>query len=303
MKIQSAVPSILRQRFSGAGLSVASVQIEGEDGTVFAGDLDRLAGVGALVEQVETRFPIVGRDPFEDGLPGWFDGLECLDVEGRVGRWRDVDDALMLPPLHPSGCLRQSMSAPLPFPKSMEAKEELDLTLPCAPFLPCGQAVSLRSARQNERKCPRLSWWICSMGTGAGRRPRRGGWRARVPVGTCFGPPKIGARGFQTRTEPRRPQRPRKSGDGGGSRGQLRGNSPLAKSALQATVVAVQETAPMVKKFRNFAEAEAWEHEHYRSLTPQQRMHELFELIAAVAPDEAELDQRVPRVRRITEQE
>jgi hypothetical protein len=40
-----------RQRlFSGAALSVASVQIEDEDGIVFAADLDRLAGFGALVE-------------------------------------------------------------------------------------------------------------------------------------------------------------------------------------------------------------------------------------------------------------
>ena len=41
--------------FSGAVRSVASVGVEDEDGTVFAGDLDRLAGVGALVERVETR--------------------------------------------------------------------------------------------------------------------------------------------------------------------------------------------------------------------------------------------------------
>ena len=93
--------------FSGAVLSVASVGVEDEDGTVFAGDLDRLAGVGALVEQVETRFPIVGRDPFADGLPRWFKGLERVDVEWRI-RWRrDVDDA---------------------FPKSVEAKEEFDFT-------------------------------------------------------------------------------------------------------------------------------------------------------------------------------
>lgn len=77
----------------------------------------------------------------------------------------------------------------------------------------------------------------------------------------------------------------------------------MAKSADLATMDAVHETAPTARKFRSFAEAEAWEHEHYRSLTPQQRMHELFELIAAVSHDEAELDRRVPRVRRITEQE
>ena len=94
-------------------------------------------------------------------------------------------------------------------------------------------------------------------------------------------------------------QRPREAGDRGG----LSGNSPLVKSANHATMAAVQETAPTARRFRSFADAEAWEHEHYRSLTPQQRMRELFALIAAVAHDEAELDQRVPRVRRITEQE
>ena len=31
-----------------------------EDGTVFEGDIDRLAGLGALVEQVEARLRIVG---------------------------------------------------------------------------------------------------------------------------------------------------------------------------------------------------------------------------------------------------
>ena len=100
-------------------LSVAAVGIEDEDGTVFEGDLDRLAGFGALVEQVETRFPIVGRNPFADGLPRGFDGFERVDIEGRI-RWRwDVDDRLMSLPLHPSGCLRQSMSAPLGFRESL----------------------------------------------------------------------------------------------------------------------------------------------------------------------------------------
>lgn len=65
----------------------------------------------------------------------------------------------------------------------------------------------------------------------------------------------------------------------------------------------VQDTAPFVKKFRSFAEAEAWEDEHYRSLTPQQRMAELFALIATVTADETQLDERIPRIRRITEQE
>ena len=62
-----------RQRlFSGAALSVASVQIEDEDGTVFAGDLGRFVGVGALVEQLEVRLRIVVWDLNADGLPRWF---------------------------------------------------------------------------------------------------------------------------------------------------------------------------------------------------------------------------------------
>ncbi len=125
--IRSALPSIFWQRvFVGAALSVASVGIEDEDGAVFAGDLDRLGGVWALVEQVAVWLRIVVGNPFADGLPRRLDGLEGLDVEGRVRWWRDVDDALMSLPLHPSGCLRQSMSAPLPFPKSVQAEEEFD---------------------------------------------------------------------------------------------------------------------------------------------------------------------------------
>lgn len=68
-----------RQRlFSGAALSVASVQIEDEDGTVFAADLDRLAGFGALVEQVEARFRIVVGNPFADGLTRWPPGFHIV---------------------------------------------------------------------------------------------------------------------------------------------------------------------------------------------------------------------------------
>ena len=90
---------------SGAVLSVASVGIEDEDGTVFAGDLDRLAGFGALVEQVAAWLRIVVGDPLADGLPRRFDGLERVDVEGRVGWRREVEDAL---------------------PEVVEAEEELD---------------------------------------------------------------------------------------------------------------------------------------------------------------------------------
>ena len=64
--------------FSGAVRSVASVGIEDEDGTVFAGDLDRLARVGALVEQVGAWLRIVVGNPFANGLPRRFDGLEGL---------------------------------------------------------------------------------------------------------------------------------------------------------------------------------------------------------------------------------
>jgi hypothetical protein len=50
-----------RQRlFSGAEIPVASVAVENEDVAVFAEDLDRLAGVGALVEQVAAWLRIVG---------------------------------------------------------------------------------------------------------------------------------------------------------------------------------------------------------------------------------------------------
>jgi hypothetical protein len=84
MVVRSALPSIfLAAAFSGAAISVASVEIEDECVSVFEGDLDRLAGVGALVEQVEARFPFVGRNPFSDGLPRWLDGLERVDVAGR----------------------------------------------------------------------------------------------------------------------------------------------------------------------------------------------------------------------------
>ena len=49
---QALFLEILAAVFSGAALSVVSVGIEDEDGAVFAADLDRLARVGALVEQV-----------------------------------------------------------------------------------------------------------------------------------------------------------------------------------------------------------------------------------------------------------
>ena len=82
-----------------------SIAIGNDCVTVFEGDLERLAGFGALVEQVEAWFPFVGRNPFADGLPRWLDSFEGLNVE-RWGRWwRDVDD---------------------PFPKNVEPEEEFD---------------------------------------------------------------------------------------------------------------------------------------------------------------------------------
>jgi len=74
----------------GARCPSRSVMIEDKDGTVFEGDVNRLGGLNALLEQVEGWFPFVGWNPFADGLPWW---LEGLDVERRLGRWRDVDDA------------------------------------------------------------------------------------------------------------------------------------------------------------------------------------------------------------------
>jgi hypothetical protein len=84
MAVRSASPSIFSAAFfSRAVLSVASVGIEDEDGTVFAEDLDCLGG-GALVEQAKTRFPFVGRNPVADGLPGGRKGGGCRREAGGV---------------------------------------------------------------------------------------------------------------------------------------------------------------------------------------------------------------------------
>ena len=47
-------------------MSVASIAVEDEDGAVFAGDLDRLAGFGALVEQVELLLRVIVWNPLAD---------------------------------------------------------------------------------------------------------------------------------------------------------------------------------------------------------------------------------------------
>ncbi len=53
----------------------------------------------------------------------------------------------------------------------------------------------------------------------------------------------------------------------------------------------------MAKKFHSFAEAEQADKEYYHSLTPQQRLSILFELIRQKYPDYA--SSRLERVYRI----
>ncbi len=141
--------------FSRGALSVVSVGIENEDGAVFAADLDRLAGFGALVEKVGSCLRVVVWDPFADGLPRRLDRLERVDVERRGGRWRNGDDRLMSLPLHPSDCLRQSMSAPLPFPKSVESEEELDFSRTASDRVP----LRLPMADSFDRWIHRAAQW------------------------------------------------------------------------------------------------------------------------------------------------
>jgi hypothetical protein len=51
-----------------------------------------IGGIPGTVEPVEVRF-VVG-NPFLDRLPGWFDRLPGLDVEGRRRRARECDNSL-----------------------------------------------------------------------------------------------------------------------------------------------------------------------------------------------------------------
>ncbi len=56
------------------------------------------------------------------------------------------------------------------------------------------------------------------------------------------------------------------------------------------------------RKFRSFAEAEQAEREYYRSLTPQQRLDLMLDLIRQSVPDEAfERFERVCRVVKLHE--
>ena len=95
---QSALPrSFLAAVFLGHQASCLSAVVEDESPAVAKRDLFGLpggalveafrlcaGGVPFLVEPVEVR--VVIRDPFLDGLPGWLDLLDGIDVEGR--RWR-----------------------------------------------------------------------------------------------------------------------------------------------------------------------------------------------------------------------
>ena len=61
------------------------IAIENEDATIAKRDSLGLSGgfvavVGVL--PVETGFIVIGGDPLFDGLPGWLDGLEGVDVGG-----------------------------------------------------------------------------------------------------------------------------------------------------------------------------------------------------------------------------
>lgn len=66
---------------------------------------------------------------------------------------------------------------------------------------------------------------------------------------------------------------------------------------------------PYFKKFRSFAEAEAWDDEHYAAMSPRERLALVFELVDHAAryfphafeTEDPGLDPRVPRVRRVAE--
>ena len=85
-----------------------SAVVQSELGWLPLGALVEAIGIGIgwiprTVEPVEVRF-VIG-DPFLDRQPGRLDRLHGLDVEGRRRRARELDQ---------------------PFPKAMEAEEELD---------------------------------------------------------------------------------------------------------------------------------------------------------------------------------
>jgi hypothetical protein len=112
-----------------------SIGIEDEDAVIAERDFFRLPGGFVAVVGVPTgvadpgysdKFVVIGRDPLLDGLPGRLDGLESLDVEGWIGRWRDIDEALMSLSLHPLGCLKAVYlrCAPVPTSRGVEGKTQ-----------------------------------------------------------------------------------------------------------------------------------------------------------------------------------
>ena len=85
-----------------------------EDAAVSKVDLRGFPGpVGTLVPEFEgvsgRGFIFVGGDPASDGLPGWVDGLEGVDVKRRFWWWRQADEG---------------------FPQAEEAEEKLDFFWP-----------------------------------------------------------------------------------------------------------------------------------------------------------------------------
>jgi hypothetical protein len=68
---------------------MGSIGIEDEDAVIIEKDLSGLsAGFFAVVGVLpaEADFFVIGGNPLSEGLPGWLDGIESLDVEGWIGR-------------------------------------------------------------------------------------------------------------------------------------------------------------------------------------------------------------------------
>jgi hypothetical protein len=57
----------------------------------------------------------------------------------------------------------------------------------------------------------------------------------------------------------------------------------------------------VIKQFDSLAASDEADREYYRSLTPEERLEILFELIAREAEARGEAEQRLARVYRITE--
>jgi hypothetical protein len=84
----------------GCSVQPGLIDIEDEYAIIIERDFSGLPlGFVAVVRvlPVEAGLIVIGGNPLFDGLPGWLDGLESLDVEGGIGWWRDVDEALPHP--------------------------------------------------------------------------------------------------------------------------------------------------------------------------------------------------------------